>query len=241
MNIKRLGNLKFFYNSFITLSRYLPILVFLGFIVGIYWSLFIAPIDYLQGHSYRIMFIHVPAAWMSLQTYIIMAISGFIVLVWKVKIMEIVNVQCATLGALFTFIALITGMIWGKPTWGTYWVWDARLTSELILFFLYIGIIVLYASIQDKRQAVKVTSILSIVGLINIPIIHFSVEWWNTLHRGPTVTKFDKPSAHITMLLPLFYMFAMYQIYFVLTVVKRIKLGIIERDSESNWIKELNK
>tara|TARA_B100000686_G_C16394473_1_gene764116 strand:+ start:12 stop:737 length:726 start_codon:yes stop_codon:yes gene_type:complete len=241
MNIKRLGNLKFFYNSFITLSRYLPILVFLGFIVGIYWSLFIAPIDYLQGHSYRIMFIHVPAAWMSLQTYIIMAISGFIVLVWKVKIMEIVNVQCATLGALFTFIALITGMIWGKPTWGTYWVWDARLTSELILFFLYIGIIVLYASIQDKRQAVKVTSILSIVGLINIPIIHFSVEWWNTLHQGPTVTKFDKPSAHITMLLPLFYMFAMYQIYFVLTVVKRIKLGIIERDSESNWIKELNK
>ena len=223
------------------LSRYLPILVFLGFIVGIYWSLFIAPIDYLQGHSYRIMFIHVPAAWMSLQTYIIMAISGFIVLVWKVKIMEIVNVQCATLGALFTFIALITGMIWGKPTWGTYWVWDARLTSELILFFLYIGIIVLYASIQDKRQAVKVTSILSIVGLINIPIIHFSVEWWNTLHQGPTVTKFDKPSAHITMLLPLFYMFAMYQIYFVLTVVKRIKLGIIERDSESNWIKELNK
>ncbi|MEC7886069.1 MAG: heme ABC transporter permease [Pseudomonadota bacterium] len=241
MNIKRFGNLKFFYNSFITLFSYLPILVLIGFIAGIYWSLFIAPIDYLQGHSYRIMFVHVPAAWMSLQTYVVMAVSAFIVLVWKVKIMEIISVQCAPLGALFTFIALITGMIWGKPTWGTYWVWDARLTSELILFFLYIGIMVLYASIQDKRQAVKVTSILSIVGLINIPIIHFSVEWWNTLHQGPTVTKFDKPSAHITMLLPLFYMFAMYQVYFILTIVKRIKLGIIERDSQSNWIKELSK
>ena len=160
MNISKIANLKFFYTNTRKISCYMSFFVFILFIIGIYWGLFIAPEDYLQGDSYRIMYMHVPAAWLSLQTYMIMAITGFIALVWKIKIMEIISIQCAPIGALFTIIALVTGMVWGKPTWGTYWVWDARLTSELILLFLYIGVMVLYASINDKRQAVKITSLL---------------------------------------------------------------------------------
>ena len=205
---------------------------------GIYWGLFIAPSDYLQGESYRIMYLHVPAAWLSLQVYMIMAFAGFISLVWKVKIMEIISIQCAPIGAYFTLIALVTGMVWGKPTWGTYWVWDARLTSELILLFLYIGIIALYSSFSDKRQAVKITSLLTIVGLVNIPIIHFSVEWWNTLHQGPSVTKFDQPSMHISMLLPLLYMFLVFNLYFVAVLIKRVQLGIYSREKKSKWMEE---
>ena len=184
------------------------------------------------------MYLHVPAAWLSLQVYMIMAFAGFISLVWKVKIMEIISIQCAPIGAYFTLIALVTGMVWGKPTWGTYWVWDARLTSELILLFLYIGIIALYSSFSDKRQAVKITSLLTIVGLVNIPIIHFSVEWWNTLHQGPSVTKFDQPSMHISMLLPLLYMFAVFNLYFVAVLIKRVQLGIYSREKKSKWMEE---
>ena len=238
MNISKIANLKFFYTKTENIISFLSILTLFLFIVGLYWGLFIAPEDYLQGNSYRIMYIHVPAAWLSLQTYIFMAITGFIALVWKIKIMEIASVQSAPIGAFFTIIALVTGMIWGKPTWGTYWVWDARLTSELILLFLYIGVIVLYASFSDKRQAVKITSLLAIIGLVNIPIIHYSVEWWNTLHQGPTVTKFDKPSAHISMLLPLLYMFLVFNLYFLTVIMKRIRLGIYMRERNSKWMEE---
>jgi len=238
MNISKIANLKFFYTSTKKLSYFLSIITFFLFCLGIYWGLFVAPADYLQGESYRIMYVHVPAAWLSLQVYIIMALAGFIALVWKIKIMEIVSIQCAPIGAYFTLIALFTGMVWGKPTWGTYWVWDARLTSELILLFLYIGIIVLYSAFSDKRQAAKITSLLSIIGLINIPIIHYSVEWWNTLHQGPTVTKFDKPSMHITMLVPLLYMLFVFNMYFLVVLIKRIRLGIFQREKNSKWIED---
>lgn len=238
MNISKIANLKFFYTRTKNITFFLSVFSLILFSVGIYWGLFIAPEDYLQGNSYRIIYMHVPAAWLSLQTYIFMAVTGFIALVWKVKIMEIASIQSAPIGALFTIIALVTGMIWGKPTWGTYWVWDARLTSELILLFLYIGVIALYASFKDKRQAVKITSLLAIIGLINIPIIHYSVEWWNTLHQGPTVTKFEKPSAHISMLMPLLYMFFVFNIYFLTVIVKRIRLGIYLREKNSKWMEE---
>ncbi len=238
MNISKIANLKFFYIKTKNISLFLSIVTLILFIIGLYWGLFIAPPDYLQGNSYRIMFIHVPAAWLSLQVYIIMAVTAFIALVWRVKIMEIISIQCAPIGGLFTLIALVTGMIWGKPTWGTYWVWDARLTSELILLFLYIGIIILYSAFTDKRQAVKVTSILAIIGLINIPIIHFSVEWWNTLHQGPTVTKFEKPSAHISMLLPLLYMLFVFNMCFITILLKRIRLGIFQREKNTKWAED---
>ena len=238
MNISKIANLKFFFTKTKNLSKFLGYLTFFLMLGGIYWGLFVAPSDYLQGESYRIMYLHVPAAWLSLQVYMIMAFAGFISLVWKVKIMEIISIQCAPIGAYFTLIALVTGMVWGKPTWGTYWVWDARLTSELILLFLYIGIIALYSSFSDKRQAVKITSLLTIVGLVNIPIIHFSVEWWNTLHQGPSVTKFDQPSMHISMLLPLLYMFLVFNLYFVAVLIKRVQLGIYSREKKSKWMEE---
>jgi len=238
MNISKIANLKFFYINTKKISSFLSIITLFLFCFGIYWGLFVAPADYLQGESYRIMYVHVPAAWLSLQVYVIMALAGFIALVWKIKIMEIVSIQCAPIGAYFTLIALFTGMIWGKPTWGTYWVWDARLTSELILLFLYIGIIVLYSAFSDKRQAVKITSLLAIVGLVNIPIIHYSVEWWNTLHQGPTVTKFEKPSMHITMLKPLLYMLFVFNMYFLTVLIKRIRLGIFQREKNSKWMED---
>ena len=151
----------------------------------------LAPTDYQQGDSYRIMFIHVPAAWMSLFIYIVMAGAGAIGLIWRMKLAEIIAISSAPIGASFTFLALVTGSIWGKPMWGTWWVWDARLTSELILLFLYLGVMALNNAIEDKRTAARATAMLAIVGVVNIPIIHYSVEWWNTLHQGPTVTKFD--------------------------------------------------
>ena len=239
MNISKIANLKFFYTKTRKISSFLSAFTLILFCIGIYWGLFIAPTDYLQGNSYRIMYVHVPAAWLSMQTYMIMAATGFIALVWKIKIMEIASIQCAPIGAFFTIIALVTGMVWGKPTWGTYWVWDARLTSELILLFLYIGIMVLYSAYSDKRQAIKITSLLAIIGLINIPIIHYSVEWWNTLHPGPTVTKFEKPSAHITMLLPLLYMFFVFNMYFLSILIKRMRFGIYMREKNNKWMEEL--
>ena len=239
MNISKIANLKFFYTRTRRISFFLSSITLILFCIGVYWGLFIAPADYLQGDSYRIMYVHVPAAWLSLQTYMIMALTGFIALVWKIKIMEIASIQCAPIGAIFTIIALVTGMVWGKPTWGTYWVWDARLTSELILLFLYIGIMVLYSAYSDKRQAIKMTSLLAIIGLINIPIIHYSVEWWNTLHQGPTVTKFEKPSAHITMLLPLLYMFFVFNMYFLSILIKRMRLGIYLREKNNKWMEDL--
>ena len=239
MNISKIANLKFFYTRTRKISFFLSSITLILFCIGVYWGLFIAPADYLQGDSYRIMYVHVPAAWLSLQTYMIMALTGFIALVWKIKIMEIASIQCAPIGAIFTIIALVTGMVWGKPTWGTYWVWDARLTSELILLFLYIGIMVLYSAYSDKRQAIKMTSLLAIIGLINIPIIHYSVEWWNTLHQGPTVTKFEKPSAHITMLLPLLYMFFVFNMYFLSILIKRMRLGIYLREKNNKWMEDL--
>jgi heme exporter protein C len=239
MNISKIANLKFFYTRTRRISFFISSITLILFCIGVYWGLFIAPADYLQGDSYRIMYVHVPAAWLSLQTYMIMALTGFIALVWKIKIMEIASIQCAPIGAIFTIIALVTGMVWGKPTWGTYWVWDARLTSELILLFLYIGIMVLYSAYSDKRQAIKMTSLLAIIGLINIPIIHYSVEWWNTLHQGPTVTKFEKPSAHITMLLPLLYMFFVFNMYFLSILIKRMRLGIYLREKNNKWMEDL--
>lgn len=238
MNISKIANLKFFFTNTKNLSRFLGLFTFILFFFGIYWGLYVAPSDYLQGESYRIMYLHVPASWLSLQVYMFMAITGFVSLVWKVKIMEIISIQCAPIGAYFTLIALVTGMVWGKPTWGTYWVWDARLTSELILLFLYIGVIALYSAFSDKRQAVKITSLLAIVGLVNIPIIHYSVEWWNTLHQGPSVTKFEQPSMHISMLLPLLYMFLVFNVYFIAVLIKRVQLGIYNREKRSKWMED---
>ena len=207
--------------------------------IGLYWGLVIAPTDYQQGESYRIIFIHVPAAWMSMFVYVVMAVAGFIALVWKTKISEIVVSECAVIGAVFTALALITGMLWGKPTWGTYWQWDARLTSELILLFLYLGVIAIYSAIEDDRVAAKAASVLAIVGVINIPIIHFSVTWWNSLHQPNMEIVSESPSMHPSMLYPLLVMAVAFKVYFGWLLIIRMRNEILSRERSTNWVKKL--
>jgi len=208
-------------------------------LAGLYYGLVKAPPDYQQGDSYRIMFVHVPAAWMSMFIYMVMAVAGAIGLVWHIKLAEVISISSATVGAAFTFLALVTGSIWGKPMWGTWWVWDARLTSELVLLFLYLGVIALYNAIDDKRTAARAVAILALVGVVNIPIIHYSVEWWNTLHQGPTVTKFDKPSIHLSMLIPLLLMAVSFKLYYAMVVLMRARCEVLERERHTSWVKEL--
>ena len=193
----RMASPPHFYSFTDKLLPWFVVIFVLLVVAGLYGGLYLAPTDYQQGDSYRIIYIHVPAAWMSLLIYVVMAISGAIGLIWRMKIADVVAISSAPIGASFTLIALVTGSLWGKPMWGTWWVWDARLTSELILLFLYLGVISLYGAIEDKRTASRAVSILALVGVVNIPIIHYSVEWWNTLHQGPTVAKMGKPSMHI--------------------------------------------
>lgn len=207
---------------------------------GLYGGLVLAPPDYQQGESYRIIFIHVPAAWMSLFIYVVMAFCGVVIMVWRMKLAEVVLISSAPIGASFTFLALATGSLWGKPMWGTWWVWDARLTSELILLFLYLGIIGLHSAIDDKRVASRAVAILAIVGVVNIPIIHYSVEWWHSLHQGPTVTKFDKPSIHWSMLIPLLLMALAFQTYYVLALFQRCRGELLQRERNSKWVEELS-
>ncbi len=223
-------------------NRWLPwlMLLFVSLLLtGLYGGLVTAPADYQQGDSFRIMYIHVPSAWMSMFVYVVMAIAGAIVLIWRIKLAELVAISSASIGAAFTFLALVTGAIWGKPMWGAWWVWDARLTSELILLFLYLGVIALYNAIEDKRTAGRAVAILALVGVVNIPIIHYSVEWWNTLHQGPTVTKLDKPSIHIDMLIPLLLMALAFKVYYVMALMLRVRSHILERESRSQWVKEM--
>jgi len=207
--------------------------------LGVYWGLVIAPTDYQQGESYRIIFIHVPTAWMSMFIYMVMAVAGFIALVWKTKISEIVVSECAVIGAVFTALALITGMLWGKPTWGTYWQWDARLTSELILLFLYLGVISIHSAIEDPRIAARAASVLAIVGIINIPIIHYSVTWWNSLHQPNMELVSESPSMHPSMLIPLLIMAIAFKVYFGWLLFIRVRNEIISRERSTNWVKKL--
>jgi heme exporter protein C len=217
----------------------LPFIVL--FLYGLYGGLVTAPADYQQGDAFRIIYIHVPAAWMSLFIYVVMAVYGFIALVWRIKLAEVLLISSAPIGAAFTFLALVTGSLWGKPMWGTWWSWDARMTSELLLLFLYWGVMGLYAAIEDKRTASKAVSILALVGVINIPIIHYSVEWWNTLHQGSTITMTDKPSMHIDMLIPLLVMAVAFKLYYAIALLLRVRAELVEREPNSKWLKQVLK
>jgi heme exporter protein C len=205
-------------------------------LLGSWQALVVAPPDYQQGESYRIMFVHVPSAWMSMLVYSTMAVCAIIGLVWRMKMAHIILISSVPIGASFTFLALFTGAFWGKPMWGAYWVWDARLTSELILLFLYVGITGLYTAFDDRRTAERAAAILVLVGSVNIPIIHYSVEWWNTLHQGPTVTKFDSPSIHPSMLWPLLIMAVAFTLLYCALVLMRSRNRILEQERRSQWV-----
>jgi len=208
-------------------------------VIGIYMGLFVAPPDYQMGNSYRIIFIHVPSAWMSLSAYVLMAASAAIGLIWKMKVSFCVSRACAPIGAAFTFCALITGSLWGKPTWGTYWIWDARLTSELVLLFLYMGYMALDKAISDRNTASQATAVLSLVGLVNIPIIHYSVEWWNTLHQGSTVFRMDGPSIDARMLVPLLITTVAMNLYFISVLLNRVRCELLDLERRTQWVREV--
>ena len=208
------------------------------FAVGMYLGFVVAPSDATQGEFYRIIFIHVPSSILSMFLYLVMAGYAALGLIFNTRLSSMMASAVAPTGALFAFIALWTGALWGKPMWGAWWVWDARLTSELILLFLYLGFISLHASIDDPRRADRAAALLAIVGSVNVPIIYFSVKWWNTLHQGSTI-KFSGTSMQITMQQAMFTMLAACWLYAIAIVLMRVRSIILERERHTKWITEL--
>lgn len=235
----RMASPRHFYRIAGRMIPWLAGLCVLALLYGLYGGLVLAPPDYQQGESFRIIYVHVPSAWMSMFIYTFMAVLSGIHLIWRMKLADIMATASAPIGASFTFLALVTGSLWGKPMWGTYWVWDARLTSELILLFLYLGIMALRSAIDDQRSAGRATAVLTLVGVVNVPIIHYSVVWWNTLHQPATVTKLDTPSIHIDMLIPLLVMTLAFQFYFFTVALMRARNEVLQREHKASWVAEL--
>lgn len=208
------------------------------FIIGLYIGFVAAPTDFQQGEAYKIIYIHVPAAWMAMFLYILMAVYAAIGLAFNARLAAMMARSLATTGALFAFISLWTGSLWGKPMWGTWWVWDARLTSTLILFFLYIGFLSLHSAIEDTRRADRAAAVLAIVGAVNVPIIYFSVQWWNTLHQGATIRFTQKSSMAPIMMWGLLAMVFACWMYSIAVVLMRLRCIILEREQKNTWVAE---
>jgi heme exporter protein C len=203
---------------------------------GMYGALFSVPADYQQGDSFRILYVHVPSAWMSMAVFALMAFYAAIALIWRIKLCEVLAMACAPAGALFTAITLATGSIWGKPMWGTWWDWDPRLTTELILLFLYLGVIGLYNAIDDRRAAARAAALLAIVGVALLPVIHWSVTWWNSLHQGQTISLFGKSKMDPSMLWPLWWMVAGTHAWFVGSLLARARADNLRREAGKDWV-----
>jgi heme exporter protein CcmC len=196
-------------------------------VAGLYLALFASPPDYQQGETVRIMYVHVPAAWMGMFCYVSMAIAAAVGLIWRHPLAELAAKATAPIGAAFTFLALVTGSLWGRPMWGTWWVWDGRLTSVLILFFLYLGYMALVEAFDDPGRGMKAGAILALVGCVNIPIIKFSVDWWNTLHQPASVVRMGGPSIDASMLAPLLVMAAAFTCYYLWVLLLRLRSEIL--------------
>ncbi|MBU2875594.1 heme ABC transporter permease CcmC [Marinobacter salexigens] len=234
----KLGSPKWFFGIS---TRFMPWLLMSGIVLlmaGVVWGLAFAPKDYLQGNSYRIIFIHVPTAFMAQSIYIMMASAALVTLVWRMKLADVFVKAVTPVGLVLTFLALFTGAVWGKPTWGTWWIWDARLTSMLILLFLYGGVIALDRAINDEKSAARAVAVLVLVGVVNIPIIKYSVEWWNTLHQPATFKLTEKPSMPAEMWVPLLLsVLGLYLIFGWLACV-RMQTEILSREQRTRWVKE---
>ena len=223
-------------------ARWTPVAYIAGILVmayGVWAALFQVPADYQQGDSFRILYIHVPAAWMSLFVFGLMAFYSAIALVWRIKLCEILAMACAPIGAAFTLITLATGSIWGKPMWGTWWDWDPRLTTELILLFLYLGVIGLYNAIEDRRSAARAAGLLAIVGVALLPVIRYSVVWWNSLHQGQTISLFGKSHMDASMLPPLFAMIVATKLWFIGSLLARARADNLRREAGKDWVLRL--
>ncbi|XOV89904.1 MAG: heme ABC transporter permease [Pseudomonadota bacterium] len=209
--------------------------------VGAVWGLAYAPMDYQQGNSVRIMYIHVPAAILAQSIYMMMALAGAVFLIWRIKLADIALQCAAPIGASLTFLALATGSIWGRPTWGTWWEWDARMTSTLVLLFLFLGIIALRAAMESRESAARATAVLALVGVVNLPIIKYSVEWWNTLHQPSSFSLTEKPAMPAEMWMPLLVMVIAYYLCFFAFWMMRIRAEILLREYRTDWVRLLVK
>ena len=237
--VHRFGSPKWFYEQS---GRWLPWLwaaTISLLVVGIIWGLGFAPVDYKQGESYRIIYIHVPSALLAMAGYCIMAIAAAVGMIWQIKMGFWVMKSAAPIGAVLTLIALVTGALWGKPTWGTYWVWDARLTSMLILFFLYLGLIALHDAFPNEDTANKATAVLSLVGIVLVVIIYGSVHWWNTLHQGATIKFTGKSSIDPSMKYPLITMICAFYLFYATVLMSFVRVEVLQRQRRTRWVQEL--
>jgi heme exporter protein C len=207
-------------------------------LAGVYGGLVLAPPDYQQGDDFRIIYVHAPSAWMSLMVYVTMAVAAAVGLIWRMKVAHAAAASCAAIGASFTIAALATGSLWGRKMWGTYWEWDPRLVSELILLFLFLGYMALRSAIDDLQRADRASALLAVVGVVNVPIIHYSVLWWNSLHQAPSVMKLGKPDMPAAMLAPLLIMLVGFTLLFVYLLLVRLRGEILRRERTASWIRE---
>ena len=205
---------------------------------GVVDGLVFAPPDYQQGDAFRIIYVHVPSAWLSLFAYVSMAVAAAIALIWRIKMGHAVAAASAPIGASFTLLALVTGSLWGRPMWGTFWAWDPRLTSELILLFLYVGVMSLRSAFEDPARGDRAAALLALVGVVNVPIIHFSVVWWNSLHQGATVAKFGKPTMAASMLWPLLSMALGFMLFYGAVLCMRLQGEVLNRERQAKWVAE---
>ena len=206
---------------------------------GVVWGLAFAPEDFKQGNSYRIIYVHVPSAFIALAGYYVMAMAGAVSLIWKIKLADVVLKCAAPIGAAMTLLALISGAVWGKPTWGTWWVWDARNTSMLVLLFLYLGVVALHQSVDREEQAARLCAVLVLVGTVNIPIIYKSVDWWFTLHQPATLKITGAPSMHASMWRPLVLMIVGFYILYAALLVQRVRVEILHRERKTRWVRDI--
>lgn len=233
----RFGSPKFFFELTQPWVKWILILSLTLMVVGLYGGLWLAPADYQQGNSFRIIYIHVPTAFLSMAAYTAMAVFSAIFLIWRTKTADIMARSCAPIGAVFCFLALLTGSLWGVPTWNTWWTWDARLTSELVLLFLYFGYMGLVNAIENPLTASRAGALMAIVGVVNIPIIHYSVVFWNSLHQGSTLSLTEKPKMPVEMLWPLLTMIAAVWLLFFVFVLYRAHNEILFQERKSQWVK----
>ncbi|HCS28707.1 MAG TPA: heme ABC transporter permease [Spongiibacteraceae bacterium] len=230
---------RWFYQLSGRLLPWLAVLTALTLVAGVAWGLLFVPPDYKQGNSFRIIYIHVPAAAVAMAGYMVMAVAGAISLIWRIKLADMVMKCCAPIGAALTFLALVTGAIWGKPTWGTWWVWDARITSVLVLFFLYVGVLALYEAFDNKEAAGRACAILALVGAVNIPVIYWSVEWWYSLHQPASISFTGESSIHPSMLRPLILTIIGFYSFFAVSLLLFVRNEILNRERNTRWVREL--
>ncbi len=234
----KLGSPPYFYRLAGTLSPWFAVAALILIGVGVYGGLVVAPEDYQQKDAFRIIYVHVPSAYLSLMIYVVMATAAAIGLIWRMKLAQAVAAACAPVGASFTLLALVTGSLWGKPMWGSWWEWDPRLTSELVLLFLYLGYIALRQAFSDTARADRASALLAVVGLVNVPIIHYSVKWWNSLHQGPIFPKMQESTVDPDMVVWLLLMIAGFTCYFAWLLLVRVRAEVLERGRDTRWVRE---